>query len=227
MTYPIFGFIIQTSSWENVFHFCGIVGTIWYCLWLYFVYDLPEEHPRIHPKEKEYILNALGSSVMRGDKAKLDVPWLAILKSRATWMNIIAQWGGVWGLFTLLAQAPSYFRLVHGWGIEMTGILSGLPHLLRVIFSLGVSIVCDHLLTKNKMSRTNVRKMATFMSKQTLELLNRNFTAVLLSFRSDNKRSVCLRLGILWLSRDTRSRTLNNFTDASWCGFKWSFGICR
>lgn len=174
VTYPIFGYIIQTSSWENVFHFCGIVGTIWYCLWLYFVYDLPEEHPRIHPKEKEYILKALGSSVMRGDKAKLDVPWIAILKSRATWMNIIAQWGGVWGLFTLLAQAPSYFRLVHGWGIEMTGILSGLPHLLRVIFSLGVSIVCDHLLTKNKMSRTNVRKIATFMSKQILELLNRN-----------------------------------------------------
>lgn len=165
ITYPIFGFIIQTSSWENVFHFCGVVGTIWYCLWLYFVYDLPEEHPRIDPKEKEYILKALGSTVMRDDHVKPKVPWKAILTSRAEWMNIIAQWGGVWGLFTLIAQAPSYFRLVHGWGIEMTGILSGLPHLLRVIFSLCVSTVCDHLLTTNKMSRTNVRKMAAFLSK--------------------------------------------------------------
>lgn len=134
-------------------------------MWLYFVYDLPELHPRIHPKEKDYILNSLGSSVMRNDKTNLKVPWKAILTSRATWMNIVAQWGGVWGLFTLIAQAPSYFRLVHGWGIEMTGILSGLPHLLRVIFSLGVSTVCDHLLTTNRMSRTNVRKFATFFSK--------------------------------------------------------------
>lgn len=34
-----------------------------------------------------------------------------------------AQWGGVWGLFTLIAQAPTYFRIVHNWGIEMTGKL--------------------------------------------------------------------------------------------------------
>ena len=166
VTYPVFGYIIKTSSWENVFHFCGIAGTIWYVLWLYFVYDLPELHPRIHPKEKEYILRSLGSSVVRDEKKNLVVPWKAILTSRATWMNIIAQWGGVWGLFTLIAQAPSYFRLVHGWGIEMTGILSGLPHLLRVIFSLCVSTLCDHLLTTNKMSRTNVRKLATFMSEK-------------------------------------------------------------
>lgn len=166
VTYPIFGYIIKNSCWENVFHFCGVVGTIWYCLWLYFVYDLPENHPRIHPREKDYILKSLGSSVIRDDKTTLKVPWKAILTSRATWLNIIAQWGGVWGLFTLIAQAPSYFRLVHGWGIEMTGILSGLPHLLRVIFSLGVSVLCDHLLASNKMTRTNVRKLATFMSKQ-------------------------------------------------------------
>lgn len=165
ITYPIFGFIIQKSCWENVFHFCGIVGTIWYCLWLYFVYDLPETHPRIHTKEKEYILKSLGSSVIRDDKMILKVPWKKMLSSRATWLNIIAQWGGVWGLFTLIAQAPSYFRLVHGWGIEMTGILSGLPHLLRVVFSLFVSMLCDHLLESNKMSRTNVRKLATFFSK--------------------------------------------------------------
>jgi hypothetical protein len=35
-----------------------------------------------------------------------------------------------------------------------------------VIFSLCVSTVCDHLLTTNKMSRTNVRKLATFLSEK-------------------------------------------------------------
>jgi MFS transporter, ACS family, solute carrier family 17 (sodium-dependent inorganic phosphate cotransporter), member 5 len=166
VTYPMFGLIIKKSCWENVFHFCGVVGTIWYIAWLYFVYDLPESHPRIDPKEKEYILTSLGSSVVRGENKPLKVPWLAILTSRASWMNIIAQWGGVYGLFTLIAQAPSYFRFVHGWGIEMTGILSGLPHLFRVIFSLFMSTICDHLLATSKMSRTNVRKLATFFSEQ-------------------------------------------------------------
>lgn len=89
--YPIFGLIMKTSSWENVFHFCGIVGTIWYIFWIYFVYDTPEEHPRIHEKEKDYIVKSLGSSVVRGEKKNIVTPWKAILTSVPMWMNIVAQ----------------------------------------------------------------------------------------------------------------------------------------
>lgn len=35
--YPMFGFIIKVSSWEWVFHACGIAGSIWCICWLYFV----------------------------------------------------------------------------------------------------------------------------------------------------------------------------------------------
>lgn len=165
--YPLFGFIIKASSWEWVFHACGIGGIIWYMFWLYFVYDSPEVHPRIHPKERHYILESLGSSVIRSDNDSVErqVPWRKILTSRAVWMNGIAQWGGIWGLFTMITQAPTYFRFIHGWGIEMVGILSGLPHLLRIGFSIVFSHYGDYLLTTNKMSRTNVRKLATFVCK--------------------------------------------------------------
>lgn len=37
IAYPIFGFIIKASSWEWVFHICGISGIAWYMFWLYFV----------------------------------------------------------------------------------------------------------------------------------------------------------------------------------------------
>jgi hypothetical protein len=161
IAYPTFGFVIKAFSWEWVFHLCGIAGAIWYMFWLYFVFDSPEKHPRIHPKEKEYILKTLGSSVMRGSK-KQNVPWKALLTSKVVWINAIAQWGGIWGLFTLLTQAPTYFRFIHGWGIEMTGILSGLPHLLRVGFSIVFSNFGDYLLRNDKMSRNNVRRLATF-----------------------------------------------------------------
>jgi hypothetical protein len=68
-------------------------------------------------------------------------------------------------LFTLLTQSPVYFRTIHGWSVEMTGLLSGVPHFLRTAFSMGFSYFGDHLLTHNKMSRTNVRKLATFFRK--------------------------------------------------------------
>lgn len=102
---------------------------------------------------------------MRAGDKKRKIPWKAILTSKIVWINALSQWGGIWGLFTLLTQAPTYFRFIHGWGIEMTGVLSGLPHLLRVAFSIAFSNFGDYLLSSNKMSRNNVRNLATFVCK--------------------------------------------------------------
>ena len=131
------------------------------------VYDSPELHPRIHSNEKNYILKTLGSSVLRntGKEQQRVVPWKAILTSRPVWINALAQTGGIWGLSTVITQAPTYFRFIHGRGIEMTGILSGLPHFLRVGFSIIFSNFGDYLLSTNKMSRNNVRRLATFVCK--------------------------------------------------------------
>lgn len=102
--------------------------------------------------------------IRRGER-KRDIPWISILTSRSVWINSVASWGGIFCLLTMLTQAPTYFRLVHGWSIEMTGILSGLPHLSRVGFSIMFSIFGDYLLSNDKMSRNNVRRLATFVCK--------------------------------------------------------------
>lgn len=46
----------------------------------------------------------------------------------------------------------------------MTGLLCGIPHLMRMLFAYIFSIFADSLLRKNKMSRTNVRKIAGAVS---------------------------------------------------------------
>lgn len=158
--FPFFGYIISISSWEWVFHVCGIIGTIWWLGWLYFVYDTPSQHPRIKNEELQYINKTLGSMV-QGNKKNLSVPWKSILTSRPVWMNVLAQWGGIWGLFTLMTQAPTYFKMIHGWDITMTGILSGFPHLMRMAFALLVSNLGDYALKRNLITRSNVRKIAT------------------------------------------------------------------
>lgn len=165
--FPLFGYIIKISSWEWVFHSSFLIGTIWFVLWQYFVFDSPEEHPRIHPSEKGYILKVLGSSVVSNADEKPPIPWGPMLKSKILWVSTVCQVGGLWGLFTLITQSPVYFRVIHGWSVEMTGLLSGIPHLLRTAFSLSFSHFGDYLLTHNKMSRNNVRKLATFFRKIT------------------------------------------------------------
>ncbi|XP_055840179.1 sialin [Episyrphus balteatus] len=156
--YPLFGYVISWTSWEWVYYICGIVGTLWWLGWILFVYDTPALHPRIEEQEVSYIQKSLGSSVQTKPNS---TPWKEILTSKPVWMNVIAQWGGIWGLFTLMTQAPTYFKVIHNWDIKTTGILSGLPHLMRMIFAYIFSMLGDYLLRTEKMSRTNVRKLAT------------------------------------------------------------------
>ncbi|XP_050301012.1 sialin [Anthonomus grandis grandis] len=158
MTYPICGFIIDKWGWQYVFYASSAFGTAWFIAWWCLVHDSPSQHPRISEGEKEYILKCLGQSVA---KKKAPVPWSQILRNSTVWMNVLAQAGGTWGLFTLMTQAPTYFKFIHGWNIKATGVLSGLPHLLRMLWAFVFSQVGDYLLRSNKMSRTNVRKLAT------------------------------------------------------------------
>ncbi|XP_054740258.1 sialin [Anastrepha obliqua] len=157
--YPIFGYVMHWTSWEWVYHMCGVIGTIWWFCWLCLVYNTPAEHPRISSSEQRYIEKSLGASVHHTNLGP--TPWRRILSSRAVWMNVIAQWGGIWGLFTMMTQAPTYFRVVHHWNIRATGILSGLPHLMRMLFALAFSMLADYLLRSDKIKRTNLRKLAT------------------------------------------------------------------
>ncbi|XP_019772895.1 sialin [Dendroctonus ponderosae] len=158
ITYPICGFIIHKWGWEYVFYASSAFGTVWFIAWWSLVHDSPSQHPRISEHEKNYILKSLGQSVA---KKRAPVPWAQIFRNRTVWMNILAQWGGLWGLFTLMTQAPTYFKFIHGWNIRATGVLSGLPHMLRMLFAYIFSQIGDYLMSTNKMSRTNVRKLAT------------------------------------------------------------------
>lgn len=154
---------------------------------------------------------------MRSDDNKRAVPWRAILTSKLVWVNAIAQWGGIWALFTLLAQTPTYFRFIHGWGIEMTGILSGLPHLLRVAFSILFSNFGDYLLSNGKISRNNLRRLATFISKFFNQCQICPNSWILPRLRGERFRLSWP--GIFGLQRDLGRFLPDAFTDASRCCF--------
>ncbi|XP_076636872.1 sialin-like isoform X1 [Colletes latitarsis] len=163
ITYPLCAAVSSTLGWDAAFYVTSFLGVIWYCAWLFLVYDSPQEHPRISDEEKKYILDNLGESVEESVDEKPNIPWKSILLSGPVWITITAQWGSGWGFLTLMTQTPSYFNFVHGWNINATGLISGAPHVLRMIFSYYFSMMCDWLLRTKRMSLTNVRKLATFV----------------------------------------------------------------
>ncbi|XP_012173723.2 sialin [Bombus terrestris] len=160
ITYPLCAVVSSTFGWGTAFYITSLLGVIWYCFWLFLIHDSPQQHPRISDEEKKYILEHLGSSI---DEKQTVIPWKHILTSGPVWVTIAAHWGGAWGFLTLMTQAPTYFNFIHGWNINATGLLSGAPHILRMIFSYYYSIMSDWLIRTNKMSLTSVRKLALFV----------------------------------------------------------------
>ncbi|XP_063981973.1 sialin-like isoform X2 [Diachasmimorpha longicaudata] len=161
ITYPLCAFVINYFNWEAAFYFVSGICIIWYCFWLFFMFDSPQQHPRISQEELEYILTNTPASLTVSRKQA--IPWRAILTSRPMWVTAVAHWGATWGFYTLLAQGPTYFRFIHGWDLNTTGLITGAPHILLMIFSYLFGGLCDWLLKSGKMTRTGVRKLAIAM----------------------------------------------------------------
>ncbi|XP_050056500.1 sialin-like [Aphis gossypii] len=160
VTYIMCGYLIASFGWESVFYVSGGLGLLWAICWILLVYDTPAKHPTISIRERTYIENCLGKTIQTRSKP-LSIPWKSLVSSKVLWINLVTQGGGIWGLFTLAAQAPSYFNFVLGLNIKQTGLWSGMPHFVRWAFAFGFSMISDRLVKSQRMSMTNVRKLAT------------------------------------------------------------------
>lgn len=68
-------------------------------------------------------------------------------------------------LMTPIRRIIYFDSLLQLYSKFQAGIFSGLPHMLRMIWAYIYSKFSDYLLTSEKMNRTNVRKLATFVCK--------------------------------------------------------------
>lgn len=69
-------------------------------------------------------------------------------------------------MFTILSQAPTYFTFIHGWNVDVIGVLLGMPHLLGVGLSMLILYYGDFFL----LSLENIRRLVTIVCK--LNFLN-------------------------------------------------------
>ncbi|XP_059745726.1 sialin isoform X2 [Bos taurus] len=153
---PLSGVICYYMNWTYVFYFFGLVGIIWFILWICLVSDTPETHKTITPYEKEYILSSLKNqeaqvrSLLRELDATLpqlkipsaatktwysqlssqkSVPWIPMLKSLPLWAIVVAHFSYNWTFYTLLTLLPTYMKEVLRFNIQENGFLSAVPYL--------------------------------------------------------------------------------------------------
>ncbi|KAK1129788.1 hypothetical protein K0M31_019498 [Melipona bicolor] len=148
----------STMGWPAVFYVFGVIGVLWFLIWLVTCYNNPDTHPFISEREQKFLHERMDAHT---HKKPPSVPWRHILKSVPLWALVAAQVGHDWGFFTLLNDLPKYMSSVLKYSIKSNGFLSALPYLTMWICSLVTSFLADWMITSGIMSRTNVRKLGT------------------------------------------------------------------
>ncbi|XP_034241862.1 sialin-like [Thrips palmi] len=144
------------SGWPMAFYVFGALGVLWYIPWHLCVFDTPAQHPRIDPREREYIENALGKVPA---KKKLAIPWGKLLRTPGLWACASMHLGIGWAFFTLLTCLPTYMSEILHFDIKSNSALSAIPYVAGGTASVVFGLLLDLVITREYVSKLTAYKI--------------------------------------------------------------------
>nr|KAF6463113.1 solute carrier family 17 member 5 [Molossus molossus] len=117
---PLSGIICFYMNWTYVFYLFGIVGIIWFVLWIWLVSETPETHKTISHQEKEYILSSLKNQNGILSAVPYFGCWLCMIMSGQAADHLRAKWNFsticVRRVFSLIGMiGPAVFLVAAGF----------------------------------------------------------------------------------------------------------------
>ncbi|KAG7667865.1 putative anion transporter 4, chloroplastic [Nannochloris sp. 'desiccata'] len=159
--------ILYHLGWRSLFYIFGLFGAPLLALWSIIVPNLSTNPPAtIDSPSSSTTTTAPSSSAITtttttpatGKTAPSTVSLGAMLKNRAVWAIIVANFANHWGYFIYLNWMPTYFYKVLGMDLRASSFMSFLPWLVMAAGSSFSGIISDALVRSGTMSPTAVRK---------------------------------------------------------------------
>lgn len=147
----------STWGWPGIFYLLGVLGCVWFLLWMYLVYEWPEMHPGISSRELQHIQRYRGSSCAA--QQPHGVPWARLLTSRSVWALGVTMFCGNWGFYLLLIDLPNYLRGVLHRPIGSNGYENAAVHIAGAVSMLLCAPIADLLRKRQIISVTVIRKL--------------------------------------------------------------------
>jgi hypothetical protein len=170
VSFPLTALLCQygfDGGWPSAFYIFGIVGVLWFGLWLLLGFSSPSTHPRISYSERIYIETSIAETNTDLHQHKVPVPWLKILTSVPFWAINIEFICSCFGSYVLLTTMPTYFKQALDFNLKedliMNGVYSAIPYVFQAIVALSSGPIAD-LLRNKVLSTTNTRKLFTCSS---------------------------------------------------------------
>ncbi len=121
---PAVGLLVLRYGWESAFIATGGVGFIWVILWLG-LYHPPAHHPRLSPKERDYILDGRQEAATAAGRGA----WREALASRDLWVLMASRFIADPAWFVYLSWLPLYLSQVRGFSLEQIAWSAWVPYL--------------------------------------------------------------------------------------------------
>jgi len=146
------------GGWPSVFYLFGVLGILWFLVWIPFVSNEPALDPTISTYERDYIESSLALSTADDIENKpKSVPWGKILTNLPFWALIINHTCNNWAFYTLLTWMPAYILHILKFDMSSSGIISVLPYIGFTVTWVGGGQVADYMIA-HWWSTTTVRK---------------------------------------------------------------------
>jgi MFS transporter, ACS family, hexuronate transporter len=115
-------------GWPMAFFITGGLGLVWLAAWA-LIYESPETHPKLLPAERAYIED--GRVPIVGE----EVPWLTLLRMRATWAYMLANvlTNPVWWFY--LFWIPDFLHTRFHLSLESYGFYTGVIYTISIFGS--------------------------------------------------------------------------------------------
>ncbi len=150
-------------GWQSAFIFTGAVGFLWLIFW-WWLYQKPEEHPRLAAAELEHIRDGEVEAV------ESKTPWLPLLKYRQLWAFAIGKMmtDPVWWFY--LFWLPKFLN--KNFGIKGTDLIPYLTvvYLIADVGSVGGGYLSSALI-KRGWTVNRARKLALFVFAAVMPLV--------------------------------------------------------
>ncbi|XP_042203667.1 putative inorganic phosphate cotransporter [Homarus americanus] len=157
-TMPLCGLVIESFGWDAAFYVTGALSLVSCLTWFAFMYETPGKHPRICPKELDYIQEKVKTPEGL-DTPPSSIPWKEMVTSLPLWAIIVCEVGNSFGFSVYFSYIPTYMQNILGFSISENGVLSALPFLCRYLGAVVSATAADMVLDRELLSVITIRRI--------------------------------------------------------------------
>ncbi|KAL5234676.1 hypothetical protein ACI65C_002086 [Semiaphis heraclei] len=159
MIYPLSGLLCGSNvygfgGWSLIFYVPAIVSILFIFYFHRYLYDVPDNHPKISPEEYAYLLQNVGIS-----EEPPVIPWFSIFTSLPFIAYMLCYSAFLWNVFTMMNLMPMYLQTMLGIKTSESGYLYCIPFILTFLTRNFNAITYPIVKDFSGMSHTVCRKL--------------------------------------------------------------------